>query len=156
MHRTPLGEALAGTACDVRSRCWLLTHNVYYRIFFRACLHEQSQKMRSEPIMPHYVNVASVSFFWRGFLFCVSAAALLFFSLPFKKNKCAALRWLTKTMTRKTDCNTGHRPVFWRCKPCCGVGFIRIFITLRLRSERMIFCYVVLQFINVIRFVLLC
>lgn len=77
-------------------RWWLLIHNVSYRIFFRACPegHKRSQKMRSEPIRPHYVNVASVSFFWRGFLFCVAGAALLFFYSSAlylaKKNKCAA------------------------------------------------------------------
>ena len=42
--------------------------------------------MRSEPIMPHYVNVASGSFLWRGFLLCGVSYA--------------------KTMTEKTDCNT--------------------------------------------------
>ena len=38
-------------------RCWLFTHNVHYRTFFRACPegHKQSQKVRSEPIRPHYV-----------------------------------------------------------------------------------------------------
>jgi hypothetical protein len=40
-------------------------------------------------------------FFWRGFLFCVWVQLFYFFSLSFKKNKCAALRWLTKTMTKK-------------------------------------------------------
>ena len=54
--------------------------------FFRACLHERSQKMRSEPIRPHYVNVASGSFFWRGFLFCVRGALVYFFCKYFFKN----------------------------------------------------------------------
>ena len=39
-------------------------------------------------------------FFWRGFLFCVLAAALLFFFLHFKKNKCAASAVAIKTMTK--------------------------------------------------------
>ena len=80
-HR--LGKRWLARPSDDRSRCWLLTHNVYYRIFFRACLHEQSQKMRSEPIMPHYVNVASGSFFGVGFCFVPLAALVYFFANTF-------------------------------------------------------------------------
>lgn len=46
--------------------------------FFRACLHERSQKMRSEPIRPHYVNVASGSFFF-GVGFCSVLWVQLFY-----------------------------------------------------------------------------
>ena len=74
-------------------RCWLFTHNVHYRTFFRACpapvfwRHKQSQKVRSEPIMPHYVNIASGSFFWRGFLLRgVGCTCLFFLQIPFKNN----------------------------------------------------------------------
>ena len=77
--------------------------------------------MRSEPIRPHYVNIASGSFYWCVFLFCVWVQLFYFFSLSFKKNKCAASVLVTKTMTIKTDCNTEHRPcilavlaVLWR------------------------------------------
>jgi hypothetical protein len=66
---------------------------VYYGIFFRACPagHEQGQKMRSEPIMPHYVNVASGSFLWRGFLLRGVGLQLFYFFSVFQKNKCAAM-----------------------------------------------------------------
>jgi len=54
--------------------------------FFRACLHERSKKMRSEPIRPHYVNIASGSFFWRGFLLSCCWCTCLFFCKYFFKN----------------------------------------------------------------------
>jgi len=57
--------------------------------------------MRSEPIRPHYVNIASGSFFGVGFCSVCWLQLFYFFSLSLKKNKCAALRWLTKTMTKK-------------------------------------------------------
>jgi hypothetical protein len=49
-------------------------------------------------------------FFWRGFLFVCWLAALLFFFLHFKKNKCAAMCVSYKNHDKKTDCNTEHRP----------------------------------------------
>jgi hypothetical protein len=36
-----------------------------------------------------------------GFCSVLWVQLFYFFSLSFKKNKCAALRWLTKTMTKK-------------------------------------------------------
>ena len=90
-----LGEALGGTAATQKINSIAMLAGLYFFVvqcgggylyimcligfFFRACLHKPGQKMRSEPIRPHYVNVASGSFFWRGFLFCVAGAALLFF-----------------------------------------------------------------------------
>lgn len=54
--------------------------------FFMACPegHKRSQKMRSEPIRPHYVNVASGSFFMAWvFCFVVLAALVYFFANTF-------------------------------------------------------------------------
>jgi hypothetical protein len=42
--RTCLHTAWGSVGCHGlrrRNRCWLFTHNVSYRIFFRACLHER-------------------------------------------------------------------------------------------------------------------
>ncbi len=69
-------------------------------------------------IMPHYVNVASGSFFLRGFLFCGWARQWLHIResdagrrecvqrlpgqlFPFLSGCAARWRWLTKTMTKK-------------------------------------------------------
>jgi len=53
--------------------------------------------------MPHYVNVASGSFFWRGFLLRGVGCTCLFFAntfyqqqISFAKNKVVQVCWLQK------------------------------------------------------------
>jgi len=53
--------------------------------------------------MPHYVNVASGKFFWRGFLLRAVAALVVFckyifssLQISFAKNKVVQVYWLQK------------------------------------------------------------
>ncbi len=76
--------------------------------------------MRSEPIMPHYVNVASGKFFWRGFLLRAVAALVCFFANTFLqtidficKKQSSASVLAAKTMTKKL-------PAPRRRLVCCG------------------------------------
>lgn len=86
----PLGEALAvfGHGCNkkiismaawwsiiffIAMRWWLFNIMWCYRIFFGA--EHACMSVAKNTIMPHYVNVASGSFFWRGFLLVCRLAA---------------------------------------------------------------------------------
>jgi len=57
--------------------------------------------MRSKPIRPHYVNIASGSFFGVGFCSCCGCSAFIFFLCLLKKINVLQVCWLTKTMTKK-------------------------------------------------------
>jgi hypothetical protein len=52
--------------------------------------------IRSEPIRPHYVNVASGRFFWRGFLLRVVGCTFYQQPISVEKNKVVQVRGLQK------------------------------------------------------------
>jgi hypothetical protein len=64
--------------------------------------------------------LASLSFFWRGFLFVALATALLFFYL--QKINVLHVRSLTKTMTKKVEGNTAKQPAFGAACRALWVG----------------------------------
>jgi len=90
--------------------------------------------------MAHYVNIASGSFFWRGFLFVCRLALVYFFANTFlklqihlQKNKVVLVRWLTKTMTKKNCLHHRIAAMAWVCAlACCGrVVCVRVFSGVR-------------------------
>jgi len=81
---------------------------------FRPCLLADMSRAKNT-IMPHYVNVASGSFFGAGFCSVCGLQLFYFFSVFSKKINVLQVCWLTKTMTKKLTATPNTAPVFWRC-----------------------------------------
>ena len=102
--------------------------------FFSEHVNEPGQKMRSEPIRPHYVNIASGSFFGVVFCSCVACTCLFFCKYFFynnrshlQKDKVVQVRWPRKKHDKKTGCNNAGSAAlaFWRrCGRVCEWGFL--------------------------------